>query len=145
MDSRLGTVENIRAARVSMIPGGAEGIPIPENDDGRGGYSIIKPKDRPVPKTKSDVPTTRDMLRTSEMRAAAIEQPWYTDNAFTGVLCAGESMNGRYTRKPKSYNTVKNFPIIETEKYPEPPAYWQMFSGESSRNFGRTDALRFQR
>lgn len=146
MDSRLSTAYAIRAARISQIPGGAGGLVINLNEGGEPRwvqYPLVKPN--PPPNDLSYVPSLMDIER---KREAIINKyttkPLETATTYTNVLDA-ERLNGQYTRVHKSALPDRNFPIIDTEKYPEPPILWETSIGAPSRLFHRSDGVKYIR
>jgi len=146
MDSRLSAAYAIRAARITMIPGGVGGIPINVAEGGEPRwetYPFEKPK--PMPNDMSYVPTNMEIAR---RREAVIDKyskkPLETATTYTDVLNASK-LNEQYTRVHKSALPDKEFPIIESEKYPEPPILWQTSIGVPSRLFDRSDGVKYTR
>jgi len=146
MDSRLSAAYAIRAARITMIPGGVGGIPINVAEGGEPRwetYPLEKPK--PLRTDMSYVPTNMEIAR---RREAVIDKyskkPLETATTYTGVLNASK-LNAQYTRVHKSALPDKEFPIIESEKYPEPPILWQTSIGVPSRLFDRSDGVKYTR
>lgn len=146
MDSRLSSEYNIRAAKLRMIPGGAYGLAVNVNEGGESDFTIIKREPVKSICTNMDyVPTTEELVRMREFDVHMYENnPYETGSTFTDVLGAN-ALNQQYTKIKKSDLSGRAFPIIETEKYPEKPAEWQMLSGLNTRFFGRTDAVRYNK
>jgi hypothetical protein len=146
MDSRLSAAYAIRAARIAMIPGGAGGLVINVAEGGEPRweqYPLVKPK--PLPNNLSYVPSLAEI---AQRREAVINKyttkPLETGTTYTGVLNASK-LNEEYTRVKKSALPDREFPIIESEKYPEPPILWQTSIGAPSRLFNRSDGVKYIR
>jgi len=146
MDSRLSAAYAIRAARISMIPGGIGGLVINVAEGGEPAwqqYPLEKPK--PMPNNLSYVPTNMEIaMRREAVIDKYTKKPLETATTFTGVLKAG-NLNEQYTRVKKSALPDREFPIIETEIYPEAPILWQTSIGAPSRLFDRSDGVRYTR
>ena len=146
MDSRLSAAYAIRAARIAMIPGGVGGIPINVGEGGEPKWETYPfEKLKPMPNDMSYVPTNMEIAR---RREAVIDKyskkPLETATTYTDVLNASK-LNMEFTRVHKSALPDKEFPIIESEKYPEPPILWQTSIGVPSRLFDRSDGVKYTR
>jgi len=146
MDSRLSAAYAIRAARISMIPGGVGGLAINVAEGGEPRWETFPlQKPKPMPNDMFYVPTNMEIAR---RREAVINKyatkPLETATTFTGVLNSGK-LNMEYTRVHKSALPDREFPIIESEKYPEPPILWQTSIGAPSRLFDRSDGVKYIR
>jgi len=146
MDTRLSAAYAIRAARIAQIPGGIGGIPINVAEGGEPQWETYPPmKCDPIPTDMCYVPTSQDIaFRREAVIDKYTKKPLATSDIFTGVLDAS-NMNEQYTRVKKSALPDKEFPIIETEKYPEPPIVWQTSIGKSARLYRRSDGVRYTR
>lgn len=147
MNSRLSEVYNRRAAEISMIPGDWYGIPINKYE---GGESVIVapirgPQVKKIRTNMNLVPSTSEL---ATMRNTVITRyatkPLETATTFTGVLGASD-LNSKFTKVKKSALPDDNFDIIGSEKYPEPPVFWQTTIGQPSRLFNRPDGNRYVR
>ncbi|AAC96893.2 hypothetical protein PBCV1_A526R [Paramecium bursaria Chlorella virus 1] len=146
MDSRLSAAYAIRAARISMIPGGVDGLVINYAEGGEPAWvQYPLKKQKPLPNNLCYTPTLEDIARKREaVIAKYTKQPLETGTTFTHVLNASH-LNEQYTRVKKSALPDKEFPIIETEKYPEPPILWETTIGAPSRLFDRSDGVKYVR
>lgn len=147
MDSRLSEVYNKRAALLRMIPGGYSGIFVNTNEGGETNVSVTaKGMIKKLPDTRMNlVPSGRDLELVREKVVNRYENnPLEISTTFTGVLGASD-LNAQFTRIHKSAIPVKNFDIIGSERYPEPPVIWQTSIGAPSRLFGRSDAIKYSR
>lgn len=146
MDSRVSAPYNIRAAQIRMIPGGPGGIPINSYEGGEPSVKILPiemiPNKQEVicgaPRL-SDIGATREYLVEKYTRTA-----YAKDNVFTGVLDT-KNMNAQYTKVPGSYYETRNFDIIGSEKYPEPPILYNFYNGTPTRTLGRSNGIRYKR
>jgi len=146
MDSRLSAAYAIRAARIAMIPGGAGGLVINVAEGGEPRWEMFPlAKQKPLPNDLCYTPTLAEIARKREAVVAKYtRQPLETATTFTGVLNASK-LNEQYTRVHKSALPDKEFPIIESEKYPEPPILWETSIGVPSRLFDRSDGVKYTR
>ncbi|AGE56338.1 hypothetical protein PBCVNEJV1_551R [Paramecium bursaria Chlorella virus NE-JV-1] len=147
MDSRLSAAYNVRAARIAMIPGGAHGIPINMNEGGEWKVEIYPPaKMIPAPDTRfCGVPRLDSIAWLRERDVEKYSRVAFAqDQTYTNVLGASK-LNQQFTRVPGSYYDTKNFDIIGSEKYPYPPILWETTIGADSRQFGRSDGVKYTR
>ncbi|AGE58476.1 hypothetical protein PBCVNY2B_716R [Paramecium bursaria Chlorella virus NY2B] len=146
MDTRLSAAYAIRAARIAMIPGGVGGLPInvAEGGEPRWEQYPLEPQ-KPQPNDLCYTPTLAEIAQKREAVVAKYtRQPLETGTTFTNVLDASK-LNTQYTRVHKSALPDREFPIIETEKYPEPPILWETSIGAPSRLFDRSDGVKYVR
>ena len=147
MDSRLSEPYNIRAAQIRMIPGGAGGIPMNAFEGGEPAWTTL-PMKRIVPDADTSfcgVPTLEEIGRLRSHYVSKYETtPYAMDQTFTNTLGASK-LNQQFTRVPGSYYDDKNFDIIGSEKYPEPPILWLTSIGVNSRQAGRSDGVKYKR
>jgi ribosomal protein L34E len=145
MDTRLSAPYNIRAAKLAMIPGGYRGIPINRFEGGEPSVEIF-PREKVV--TDKCVCGAPPLSAIGELREYDVRKyehkPYAVSQTYTGTL-AGKKMNEEYTRVPGAFYDVRNFDIIGSEKYPDPPIVWQTTIGIDSRQLGRTDGKRYTR
>jgi hypothetical protein len=147
MDSRLSEVYNKRAALLTMIPGGFGGIPMNVHEGGE--PDVSTPSMGRLPKLpNTHIQWVPDGRQLSAMREALVH--WYERNpaetatTFSGVLGAGK-LNAEFTSVKKSDLPVRNFNIINSEKYPDKPVLWETSIGADARWFGRSDHIRYTR
>lgn len=147
MDSRLSAPYNVRAAQIRMIPGGAGGIPINTYEGGEASVKIL-PKEKIVPDEDTAICGVPRLMDIAALREYDVEKytriAYAKDQTYTNVLSAS-NMNSQYTRVPGSYYDTRNFDIIGSEKYPEKPILYNFYSGAPSRNFGRSDGIRYKK
>ena len=145
MDTRLSAPYNIRAAKLAMIPGGFRGIPINRFEGGEPSVEIF-PREKVV--TDKCVCGAPPLDAIGELREYDVRKyertPYAVSQTYTGTL-AGKKLNQEYTRVPGAFYDVRNFDIIGSEKYPDPPIVWQTSIGADSRQFGRSDGIRYTR
>ena len=146
MDTRLSAAYNIRAAQITMIPGGAAGIVMNVAEGGESRWEQYPaPKQKPVDTGMCIVPAMSDIAMLREKCVEKyVTQPWEKGTTYTKVLNA-DKLNQEYSRVTGANYPDENFDIIGSEKYPEPPVYWQMFPGANSRQFGRSDGIKYRR
>ncbi|AGE48563.1 hypothetical protein PBCVAN69C_584L [Paramecium bursaria Chlorella virus AN69C] len=146
MDSRLSAAYAIRAARITQIPGGVGGLVINVAEGGEPRWEQYPlAKQKPLPNDLCYTPTLAEIAQRREaVIAKYTRQPLETGTTYTGVLNASK-LNEQYTRVKKSALPDKEFPIIETEKYPEPPILWETTIGAPSRLFDRSDGVKYVR
>jgi hypothetical protein len=147
MDSRLSAPYNIRAAKLAMLPGGAGGIPLNVREGGEPALKTL-PAEKMIPAPDTNfcgVPTLANIgaLRERDVKKYS-RVAFAKDQTYTNVLGA-DSMNQQFTKVPGSYYDVHNFDIIGSEKYPDPPILWHMYVGANSRQFGRSDGVKYKR
>jgi hypothetical protein len=128
-----------------MIPGGAGGIPINKYEGGEPSVEIF-PREK-LPKI-GEVCGAPRLSIIGELREADVRkyehEPYAVSQTYTGTL-AGKKLNQEYTRVPGAFYDVRNFDIIGSEKYPDPPIVWQTWIGANARQFGRSDGIRYKR
>ncbi|AGE57419.1 hypothetical protein PBCVNEJV4_606R [Paramecium bursaria Chlorella virus NE-JV-4] len=146
MDSRLSAAYAIRAARITQIPGGVGGLVVNVAEGGEPRWEQYPlAKQKPLPNDLCYTPTLAEIAQRREaVIAKYTRQPLETGTTYTGVLNASK-LNEQYTRVKKSALPDKEFPIIETEKYPEPPILWETTIGAPSRLFDRSDGVKYVR
>ncbi|AGE55701.1 hypothetical protein ATCVMN08101_616R [Acanthocystis turfacea Chlorella virus MN0810.1] len=145
MDTRLSAPYNIRAAKIRMIPGGPGGIPMNMYEGGEPAVEVL-PREKVLfnPNT-CGAPRLESIGRLREYDVNKYEhKPYAVDQTYTGTL-AGAKMNQEYTRVPGAFYDVWNFDIIGSEKYPDKPIVWQTSIGANSRQFGRSDGIKYRR
>lgn len=145
MDTRLSAPYNVRAAKLRMIPGGAGGIPMNMFEGGEPSVEIL-PREKVVPDMNvCGAPRLESIGRLREYDVYKYEhKPYAVSQTFTGTL-AGKKMNEEYTRVPGAFYDVRNFDKFESERYPDPPIVWQTWIGANSRQFGRSDGIKYRR
>jgi hypothetical protein len=144
MNSRLSEEYNIRAARLAMIPGGVNGLVLNVNEGGEPRWKQFPAKKtKRTPTTMTAVPKLIDIARLREKYVKKYEtHPYETGTTFTNVL-GTKNMNAQYTRVPGAEYPDVAFDVIQSEKYPDAPILWRMFSGVNSRELGRSDAVKY--
>ena len=145
MDTRLSAAYNIRAAKLRMIPGGAGDIPINKFEGGEPSVEIL-PREKVVPNTcVCGAPQLSDIGRLREYDVEKYTRTAYAKSkTFTNTL-AGTKLNQEYTRVPGAFYDTKAFDKFQSEKYPDPPIVWQTTIGVNSRQFGRSDGIKYMR
>ena len=145
MDTRLSAPYNIRAAKLRMIPGGPGGIPMNKFEGGEPSVEILPREPALFNPNTCGAPRLESIGRLREYDVHKYEhKPYAVSQTFTGTL-AGKTLNQEYTRVPGSFYDVRNFDIIGSEKYPYPPIVWQTWIGSNSRQFGRSDGIKYRR
>lgn len=131
MDSRYSAEDNIRAAKITYVPGGT--FAVPDNAFGDGNWT---PGSIPSRRYATDGQTMAgryaDAILPLSIAATQSTKPYATLGLFDGVPDANPAfMNQRVTSKRKSYLPPEQFPVFQP--YPDPPVTWKTWVGAPSR------------
>jgi hypothetical protein len=145
MDTRLSAPYNIRASKIRMIPGGPGGIPMNTYEGGEPSVEILPREKVLFNPNACGAPRLENIGRLREYDVNKYEhKPYAVSQTFTGTL-AGKKLNQEYTKVPGAFYDVFEFDRFTSEKYPDPPIVWQTSIGMDSRQFGRSDGIKYRR
>ena len=146
MNSRLSAHENAAISTLKHIPGAGFGV-IPDNSNGRGGFVVA-----PLPTTATSTvvrqaPSLSSIGAKRSLAEIECAGPIATIRTFDdgpGIQNGVNSsaLNMQVFTKRKSVTPQEQISPFTTY-FPDPPPYWQMFQGETSRSFGRPDTTRY--
>jgi hypothetical protein len=130
MDSRYSAEENVRAAEIAYVPGGALSVPDNALGDGRWTLAAV-----PFPRYfdgRRQVGRAAESILQRSVAATRSTESFASIPLFDGVPDANAAfMNQRVTSKRKSFLPPEQISV--SQPYPDPPPVWQMWIGAPTR------------